>query len=148
MTWLLWIGIAVACFIGYQLVAWYNTKRISALNAVHAALTYRTLNAGQAGSVDGKIVNICHRLGVDIALLGESFPISTSSSGVGASAVVYAFRSLAMYELGIQSVDSDLPRWYVLRNPLNAALAVNEISKYREKYELKHGISLVEFDPN
>lgn len=146
MTWLNWIFVTVAGLIAHQILGWYYTKRISALNVVHAALTYRTFSAGQAGSVDGQVANICYRMGIDIARLGDSFPANENPSGVGGPAVVYAFRSLAMYELDIPPVDSDLREWHVLRNPFNAAFAVSQVQKFRKKYELKYDISLVELD--
>jgi hypothetical protein len=148
MSWTSWILLSIAILIGYQFFAWFNTKRLCAINVVHAALTYRTLDAGGAGGVDGQVANICRRLGIDTELLGESFPFnSTSTKGVVESpAIVYAFRSIAMNELGISPSDSDLSRWYVLRNPFNAALAQKAIAKYRKRYEQKYGITLGELD--
>ncbi len=152
IAWATWgfsaaVAVALAGVVIYKLV-WFNTKRLAARNAVYAALTYRGLDAGQRGAVDGTVVNICQRLRIDTASLGEPFPGSDAIDHptLSSPAAVFAFRSLAMHELGIPAVGTKDPRWYVLRNPFVATLAKGQILKFRKRVEAEYGVRLTELD--
>lgn len=152
IAWAIWgfaaaVAAVLAGVVIYKLV-WFNTKRVAARNAVYAALTYRGLDAGQQGAVDGTVVNICQRLRIDASSLGHPFPGSDPTDGptLSSPAAVFAFRSLAMHELGIPAVGTKDHRWYVLRNPFVATLAKDQVLKFRKRVEAAHGVSLNELD--
>ena len=139
MSWLWWtLAVVVGLVVVYKLLSKFN-RYITAQNVVMAAITYRTLDFGKMGAVDGTVSNICFRLRINEDLV--------ESPMVGGLAVRYAFRSLAMYELGIEPADDAFKRWYVLRNPFNAMFARKEIAAARARYEKKHGVVLDELDP-
>lgn len=139
MNWLGWTVTAIVAVVLFYELRWKITRYTTAQNVVMAAITYRTLDAGKMGAVDGTVTNICFRLRINEDLVDGPM--------AGGLAVRYALRSLAMYELGIHPADDALKRWYVLRNPFNAMLAQKEIASARARYEKKHGVVLEELDP-
>jgi hypothetical protein len=86
------------------------------------------------------------RLGIDA--LGPPYPGSEKSSlsSMSNPAVVFAFRSLAMHELGIPPVGTKVSKWYVLRNPFTTKLAGEAVNKYRQRVERDFGVTLNELN--
>lgn len=152
LAWAIWglptAGVVAVVGVLVHLLIGYNTKRLAARNAVYAALTYRTLTAEQQGAVDGTVVRICQRLRIDASTLGPPFPGGEQADGptLSSPAAVFAFRSLAMHELGIPPVGASVPKWYVIRNPFFATLARDQVRAFRRQVEAEYRVSLDELD--
>ncbi len=145
-----WTGICLALLaLGFiWWIASYNTKRISARNAVYSALTFRQLSQAQKTSIDAQVKKILARGKLDVDVLGAPYTNdgASSPSSLSTPAVVFAFRSLAMHELKIPPIGTKVAKWYVLRNPFNTKFAGRHIKKYRQKVLRETGINLTELD--
>ncbi len=147
---LIYVGACLTLAVGFWKVAWYNTKRVAARNAVYAALTFRSLSVSDRSTVDEAVERICERFKIDVETLGPPFPKSSAEKKLMFSgpAAVFAFRSLAMYELAIPPVGTKVPKWYVLRNPFVASLYESKslVDKFRRQVEEEFGVSLDELN--
>jgi hypothetical protein len=92
-------------------------------------------------------------MGIDDTRLGTPFllggPLVTDPilSMISSPANVFSLRALAMHECGIPPIGTKIPKWFIVRNPFWAATAKGSIQRYRTKVLRKHGVDLIELDP-
>lgn len=131
---MIWMLVIVLAGAGYAAFSFWKSRRGVAWNVANAALTLRTLNAGQRAAVEQSVSELLPGIRMEPSTFQAAPP-----------AVRLAVYSMAMQRQGVPPYDAAHP-FRPLGSPHLARSAGKHIDTVKILVELKHGINLTELE--